>query len=206
MSEKKKMFVSTSPESVKIFNNQLFEYFSKNSWYIPVVTYIPIISYFSFLAFSNNISVTYYILSIILGLFVWSFVEYFLHRFVFHYQPKSEIGKKIHWTFHGVHHDFPQDAKRLVMPPGVSLPLATLFFLFFRLFIPTPFLYSFFGFFLLGYLVYDISHYAFHHFGIKNKFFLKLKSHHMKHHYKDDEQGFGVSSDFWDLIFKTKKM
>lgn len=206
MSEKKKLFVSTSTESVRIFKNELFEYFSKNSWYAPVITYIPIIFYFSYLAFTNNISILLYILSILSGLFVWSFVEYFLHRFVFHYEPTSELGKKIHWTFHGVHHDFPQDAKRLVMPPGVSLPLAALFFLLFRLIFPVPFLYSFFGFFLLGYLFYDISHYAFHHFAIQNKIFLKLKQHHMKHHYKDDHQGYGVSSVFWDIIFKTKKI
>lgn len=206
MSEKKKLFVSTSTESVRIFKNELFEYFSKNSWYAPVITYIPIILYFSYLAFANHITIFLYFISIFAGLFVWSFVEYFLHRFVFHYEPKSELGKKIHWTFHGVHHDYPQDAKRLVMPPGVSLPLATLFFLLFRLIFPIPFLYSFFGFFLLGYLFYDISHYAFHHFAIQNKIFLKLKQHHMKHHYKDDQQGYGVSSVFWDFIFKTKKL
>ena len=61
----------------------------------------------------------------------------------------------------------------------------------------------FFVGFLIGYLFYDMTQYAVHHFNLKSKFWLALKHHHMIHHYKDDHNGYGVSSKFWDLVFKT---
>lgn len=206
MENNKKKFISTSEESIQMFQNNIIESLSKTYWFVPILVYLPIIIFFIYLSITNNLSIYWIIFSIFIGLFVWSFVEYFLHRFVFHYTPKTVIGQRFHWLFHGVHHDYPQDKNRLVMPPGISLSLATIFYLFFEIFVTKPFIYSFFSFFLLGYLYYDISHYAYHHFAFKNKYFDKLKKHHMKHHYKDDEQGYGVSSQFWDIVFKTKKM
>jgi sterol desaturase/sphingolipid hydroxylase (fatty acid hydroxylase superfamily) len=127
----------------------------------------------------------------------------FLHRFVFHFEPKSEIGKRIHWTFHGVHHDYPNDSLRLVMPPSVSIPLAILFYFLFRWIFGTSLFAPFYSGFVAGYLTYDITHYAVHHFAIKSKFWMRIKQHHMKHHYVEPNLGYGVSSDFWDKIFRT---
>jgi 4-hydroxysphinganine ceramide fatty acyl 2-hydroxylase len=44
----------------------------------------------------------------------------------------SKLGEKIHFIFHGVHHDYPSDSRRLVMPPSVSIPLAILFYFLFE--------------------------------------------------------------------------
>jgi len=89
---------------------------------------------------------------------------------------------------------------RLVMPPSLSIPLALLFFFLFKWLIPDIYLWMFFATFLVGYLFYDIGHYAMHHFNFKSGFFKKLKQHHMLHHYQDPDKGFGVSSPLWDLI------
>src|SRR5215204_3062652 len=61
------------------------------------------------------------------GYAVWTLTEYWLHRVVFHFEPERGIGARLHWMIHGVHHDHPNDPKRLVMPPSASIPLATLF-------------------------------------------------------------------------------
>ena len=58
--------------------------------------------------------------------------EYLLHRFVFHLEPDSRWGRRLHFIIHGVHHDFPHDPMRLVMPPSVSIPLAIAFWFGFR--------------------------------------------------------------------------
>ncbi|HWV75324.1 MAG TPA: sterol desaturase family protein, partial [Pseudosphingobacterium sp.] len=60
---------------------------------------------------------------------------------------------------------------------------------------------GFFPGFILGYLFYDIGHYAMHHYNFKSGIMKKIKQHHMLHHYQDADKGYGVSSPFWDLIF-----
>src|SRR5438034_1200529 len=70
-----------------------------------------------------------------LGILLWTLIEYLIHRYIFHYEPKTRWGKQLHFVIHGVHHDYPNDARRLVMPPVISIPLAFLFFgLFFLIF------------------------------------------------------------------------
>ncbi|TNE33058.1 fatty acid hydroxylase [bacterium] len=201
----KKNFISNKDESVRMFKWSFMEALSKTHWSAPIFVFVPIISYFAYLGFSQEMSVIYSLLMFLTGVFVWTFAEYALHRFVFHYEPKSNWGKQLHWMMHGVHHDYPQDAKRLVLPPGLSLLFSTILYLFFYLFIPIPTLYNFFAGFLLGYLVYDISHYALHHFSFKSNLFKKIKLHHMKHHYVDPNVGYGVSTPLWDYIFRTRE-
>jgi len=140
---------------------------------------------------------------IIIGLFVWTLTEYTLHRFIFHFQPKSKLGQRLHFIFHGVHHDYPSDSKRLVMPPSVSLPLAALLYFLFRTILGVSFVAPFFVGFLIGYLFYDMSHYAIHHFNMHGRIWLAIKNHHMKHHYQDPSKGFGVSTPLWDIIIGT---
>jgi sterol desaturase/sphingolipid hydroxylase (fatty acid hydroxylase superfamily) len=49
-----------------------------------------------------------------------------------------------------------------------------------------------------------MTHYAIHHFNVHNKFLLKIKNHHIRHHFKDEDKGYGVSSPFWDVVFRTE--
>jgi 4-hydroxysphinganine ceramide fatty acyl 2-hydroxylase len=139
----------------------------------------------------------------VLGILIWTFVEYFMHRWVFHYEPSSRWGKQLHFLLHGVHHDYPKDASRLVMPPVVSIPLALIFYGVFLLVFGglTP---AAFAGFLIGYLFYDMIHYATHHFAMKGGVLLFLKKYHMRHHYDDDHAGYGVSSPLWDCVFGTR--
>jgi sterol desaturase/sphingolipid hydroxylase (fatty acid hydroxylase superfamily) len=199
-----KNYVSNKDETVRMFKSDFLEAFSRVHYTVPLYVFIPVILYFLYrsiwifeLQFLNIISL------FIIGLFVWTFTEYTLHRFVFHYPPKSEWGKKIHFIIHGVHHDYPHDSKRLVMPPSVSIPLAVLFYFLFELILGSTFVSPFFPGFLVGYLFYDLSHFAVHHFNMHSKFWLAIKNHHMKHHYQDPNKGYGVSSPLWDIIIGT---
>lgn len=196
-----KLYVSNSEESIRLFDNPLMEALSKVHFSVPLIVFVPLISSLYYMGISSgDLSLMTILMYFIGGLFMWTVTEYMLHRFIFHYHPTSEFGKKIHFIFHGVHHDYPRDRLRLVMPPSVSLPLAGLFFLLFRLFISGGGLYVFFGAFLTGYLIYDMFHYAIHHLEVKGKLWNVLKTHHLKHHYNDPDKGFGVSSPIWDII------
>jgi sterol desaturase/sphingolipid hydroxylase (fatty acid hydroxylase superfamily) len=186
-----------------MFKNDFLESLSKIHFSVPLFIYVPVVIFYTYKAFTNNISFLAYIAYFILGVLVWSATEYVLHRYIFHYMPKSKWGERIHFIFHGVHHDYPRDSKRLVMVPSVSIPLAVAFYYLFSLFLNSQHLYSFFSGFVVGYLAYDMTHYAIHHANFKTPFWKKIKQHHMLHHYDDPTKGYGVSSVLWDKILDS---
>jgi sterol desaturase/sphingolipid hydroxylase (fatty acid hydroxylase superfamily) len=197
----KKNFISNSSDSIRMFKNDLFENLSKVHYFVPLIVYIPVIVFLIWKSFTGvHMDFLHFIGWMVIGLFVWTITEYIMHRWVFHFYPKSQIGKRIHFIFHGVHHDYPNDAKRLVMPPSASIPMAlALYFLFFYL-LPDGTIFAFYAGFLIGYLTYDMMHYALHHANFKNAFWKRLKQHHMLHHYSDSTKGYGVSSAIWDKV------
>ena len=202
----KKNYVSNSQESVRMFKSDFLEVLSKVHYTVPLYIFVPVILYCTYKSFFEaGISFLLYLGLFIAGLFIWTIVEYIMHRFVFHYKPNEnwQWAQRLHFIMHGVHHDYPSDAKRLVLPPSLSIPLATGFFFLFKALLPVNYIWGFFPGFILGYLFYDISHYAMHHFNFKSGLFKKIKQHHMLHHYQDPEKGYGVSSPFWDKIFRS---
>lgn len=199
-----KNYISNKDETVRMFKNDFFEAFSRVHPAVPLGIYIPIIVYLLTLSMEKPFMGEYtFAALLVFGIFIWTGTEYFLHRFIFHYNPKGAMGRKLHFIFHGVHHDYPRDSRRLVMPPAVSIPLATLFYFLFYFLLGSPYIYPFFAGFLTGYLFYDMTHYAIHHFSIHNRVFLYIKKHHMKHHYQDPSRGFGVSQPMWDTVMNT---
>jgi len=199
----KKNFVSNSSESIRMFKSPLLEGLSKVPYFVPLLVFVPVIGYFSWKSIDLN-GFALFAGYFLLGLLFWTLTEYVMHRFVFHFYPKSEWGKRIHFIFHGVHHDYPNDAKRLVMPPSASIPLATAFFFLFKYSLPATLLDGFFTGFIVGYLFYDMTHYMLHHAQFKNGIWKKLKQQHMLHHYDDPTKKYGVTSDLWDKVFGTR--
>lgn len=199
-----KNYISNKDETVRMFNSDFMESLSRVHPAVPLIVYIPVILFFAYRSvFVFEFTFITIFSLVIFGIIVWSLAEYTLHRFIFHYEPSSKFGEKIHFIFHGVHHDYPSDSRRLVMPPSVSVPLAVLFYFLFEAILGVDLVAPFFIGFIVGYLFYDMTHYAVHHFAIKNKFFLMLKKHHMRHHFLDSKKGYGVSSPLWDDVMKT---
>lgn len=137
------------------------------------------------------------------GLLTWTLTEYVLHRFVFHWTNETPFARRVHFLLHGVHHDYPNDKDRLVMPLGFSLPLGALIFGAFLLLFGLRLAEPLFVGLVIGYLVYDGTHYAVHHFKQTTRVGRFVKRHHMLHHHMDHDGGFGVSSPLWDLVFRT---
>ncbi len=201
----KKNYVSNSQDSVRMFKSNFFELLSKVHYLVPVIIFLPVILFCTYwYLFNLQLPFLNFIGYLLLGLFVWTLTEYVMHRFVFHYAPPDKPwAQRLHFIFHGVHHDYPSDAKRLVMPPSVSIPLSAGFFFLFREILPISEVYAFFPGFMIGYLFYDMTHYAIHHFNFKGNIWKKIKQHHMLHHYQDPDKGYGVSSPLWDKVFRS---
>ncbi len=198
----KRLFVSNRDESVRLFKNPVLEYFSHIHPATPVIVYIPVVFVLMYIGL-QRISILNSFLLFISGIFMWTFFEYVFHRFVFHYSPKSDLGKKIHFLSHGVHHDYPRDRTRLVMPLLVSIPLAAAFYFIFSYVFGHGYYLQVFAGFVFGYVCYDFIHYATHHFRMNGRVGNFLKEYHLKHHYVNPDSSFGVSSPIWDYVFFT---
>ncbi len=200
-----KRYVSNKDVSIPLFENKLLDKFTYVHPSVPVILYVPVISFFLYRAFFQaGLSIGAMAILFLGGVLVWTLTEYLMHRHVFHFEAKSNFGKYISHLMHGVHHDYPNDSRRLVMPPVVSIPLAFFFYGLFALLMSPGNQSAFFPGFVTGYVVYDMIHYATHHFSMKGRIGSFLTKHHLRHHYKDEELGFGVSSPLWDVVFHTE--
>jgi sterol desaturase/sphingolipid hydroxylase (fatty acid hydroxylase superfamily) len=138
------------------------------------------------------------------GLASWTLLEYVMHRFTFHFTPRTERQVFFAYLFHGVHHAFPEDGRRWMMPLVTSLPIAAVLTAVSLLAFGAaggPFMSGI----VLGYLAYDLLHYAFHRGQMRSRFGNYLRKRHLAHHYGVPERNFGVSSPIWDVIFRTGK-
>src|SRR6201984_814382 len=174
-------YVSTKDESVRMFRSDFMEFCSHVHPAVPMVLYLPVIGWMLYAAFfRNHLSVVAVAGLFALGVLSWTLLEYIIHRYVFHYEPKSRLGKRLHFIIHGVHHDYPNDARRLVMPPSISVPLAFLFYgLFFLIF--GSLAPAVFAGLVFGYVCYDMLHYATHHFCMKRGVWLWRKQYYLRH-------------------------
>ena len=188
--------------SPRMFESDFLDRLSRVHPIVPPVIFLPAIGVLSYLGFGGQRTWQALVL-MVAGYGFWTLTEYWLHRVVFHFEPDHGIGARLHFIIHGVHHDHPNDPMRLVMPPSVSVPLATLFCIGFAAVLGAPEWQSFGAGFLSGYLAYDMLHYHVHHHVPRTRWGKKLRELHMRHHFQDHEAGFGVSAPWWDYAFGT---
>ena len=169
---------------------------------VPPLVFVPAIAVLGSVA-SGDLRWRSYLLALAGGYGFWTLCEYWGHRAVFHFEPDRGFGAQLHWMIHGVHHDHPNDPQRLVLPPAFSLPLAAGFWALFVAALGMEVGSATGAGFFTGYLLYDMLHYSLHHARPKSRLGRWLRELHMRHHFEDDECGFGVSVPYWDMVFGT---
>ena len=171
-------------DSAPLFGNFL-EPLSKTAWYVIPIFWLPPVAYFSFVAYQGLPSFFQTAAYWLIGLGLWTLVEYGLHRGLFHvdkcafrtsasssslltpprYLPDNRVGITAHFLLHGIHHYLPMDKYRLVMPPTLFIALAAPFYKLAH----TVFFYDWYAAVavfcggIFGYIVYDLTHYFLHH-------------------------------------------
>lgn len=190
--------------SPRMFENNFLEACSHVHFSVPILIFSSPIVYFIYRAiFILGHSIVQTIGLLFVGLLIWMLTEYVLHRFLFHWEPQSPWGKQLHFVIHGVHHEHPSDATRLVFVPQLSIPLAFLFYGIFHLLFGPYWMAPLFAGFGIGYLTYDTMHYVLHHHQFRNRLLKKLQKHHLSHHFVDPSRAYGVSSPLFDIVFRT---
>ena len=189
--------------SPQLFKNPLLEKLTHTHISAPLTIFgviAAVLVYYGI--FEKGFGVPLMTLLFFSGILLFTLVEYLMHRYLYHIPATTERRKKISYTMHGVHHDYPKDKTRLAMPPLLSLIIASVLFIVYRA-VLGDLVFGFLAGFLVGYAGYLAVHYSVHAFQVPKNFLKVLWHHHAIHHYRESDRAFGVSSPLWDHIFRT---
>ena len=138
------------------------------------------------------------------GIFAWTIIEYVLHRFLFHWQPKQQFLANLTAGFHLNHHKNPNDLSLILVSPPLGLCFSTLFFVLFLLALPSfKMVVALMTGIWLGFYYYEFLHYKIHASTSSRGVPTRRRRDHLYHHFANDECCFGVTSHLWDLVFRT---
>lgn len=197
----KKQNVTREPV-VRLYENPILEALTRVHPAVPILIWGPIaiglilLGYFQGLGPWTSVGIA------VAGLFSWTFVEYVLHRWIFHWEPRSPKLKEFFYPMHQLHHEV-QEWDRLLAPPMMAVPLWMIFMGLFYWALGTPIVFAFFGGFTVGYLCYDYIHFYTHFVKPKNRVGKALRRRHLQHHFACEDRWYGVSSPLWDYVFRT---
>jgi sterol desaturase/sphingolipid hydroxylase (fatty acid hydroxylase superfamily) len=191
------------PITCRMFEVGWIERLSRIHPATPFLFWLPVLGLAAARAVQNGVGPVAMIGLALGGVLLWTLLEYLLHRFVFHWIGPRAWERRIHFIIHGVHHDFPSDPDRLVMPLGVSIPTGAALYLGLRASLGPVLVDPVFVGLGIGYLAYDGTHYAIHHFPMHSRWARWIKRHHLLHHHAAPRSRWGVSSPLWDWVFGT---
>lgn len=196
----------------RMFESDFMEFFSKGHPAIPFAWWIPLGSLVLGSALANGVTTWLTALVFVpIGVLTWQFLEYFFHRYVFHWTGVGPISRRIHDIIHGYHHKYPDDDHRLVFPIGASIPTFALIwgliYGIFRIFLPTDaalyYAVPYWTMVLAGYLWYDFTHWSTHFRKPRNAYEKHLWAHHLAHHFADPDKNFGIDNMWMDKVMGT---
>jgi sterol desaturase/sphingolipid hydroxylase (fatty acid hydroxylase superfamily) len=180
----------------------LLEPITRSPYWLPVVVWLPVAFIFACTAILE--APVDGALGVLFGVFAWTLLEYVLHRFIFHaldtFKHAPAWAVTIDFAIHSVHHRYPDDHGRLVMPLPLSAAIAVPTYIFLNTI--TSHATSIFAGILIGYVLYDFIHFLLHRGGVP-KCLRAAVRRHARHHYWKGATDFGVTSSFWDVICGT---
>jgi 4-hydroxysphinganine ceramide fatty acyl 2-hydroxylase len=198
-----KQFKINNKGSGRLFSSQLLERMTRTNFTIPVVFYFAVSVFFLAISYLDKKIIFWYASWLLPGGWIFfTLIEYLIHRFLFHFHATTEKQLDFQYSIHGVHHEFPKDKERLVMPPVISIVLSTGFYFLFH-WIMGDYGMLFFSGFICGYASYLLIHYAVHVLKPPKNFLKFYWKHHSLHHYDSVHSAFSVSFPFWDYLFGT---
>lgn len=192
-----------------MFDVPLVERMTCTQWYMVPLIWLPVASALLWRgSVLGGVPVAQLPGLVAIGVLVWQLIEYSIHRWLFHFNPTGPESIKWHFMLHGHHHKYPMDFDRLVFPPAAAALVIAIFYMLLHALAPMGYACTLLGGGIIGYVVYDTSHWALHNtahpIGSKDPFVTHLlRTSHMDHHYVNDKVGFGISSTLYDVVFGT---
>jgi dihydroceramide fatty acyl 2-hydroxylase len=187
--------------TIRAFDSPLLERLSRVHPLTPLLVWPPV-AMLLLVTGLTGVSVPASLGLWVAGLFVWTFSEYVLHRWVFHWVGPTEGLRRLWYPVHHMHHDV-QERDRLLAPPLLSIPLFFVFLGLFSWWPGAPWMYPLFSGFIVGYLAYDYIHFYTHFARPRSALGKGLRRRHLQHHFAFEDRWFGVSTPLWDYVFRT---
>lgn len=136
---------------------------------------------------------------LVAGLFAWTFLEYALHRFLFHTPGLLKFAFQQHATHHGKVDWFAP----ILVKARLAIPI-----------LPALFVLSWVGGsaafggwvvagVLAGWFYYEALHRRVHRAAPLNAYGRWARRHHLAHHFVDSKMNHGVTTPVWDMLFGT---
>ena len=165
---------------------------------------IPLLSFFLFHAFNAPSNMTTTVLAILGGMIYWTFLEYVIHRFLYHTNYRSKFMRYFIGSFHTYHHQDMSDHRVLnagflmvyLVTPTVLSPLL----LFTQDF---QFLSSLAAGLVSAHYFYEWVHYTLHYKVHESGYLNYIQKYHLHHHDRAITKNFGNTSHVWDVVFGT---
>jgi hypothetical protein len=113
------LYVSTKNETVRMFDSDFMEFFSRVHPAIPLILYLPVVGFMLYVAlWRQGFPVFVVVGFFVLGMLLLDPARISDPQIHFPLRTENARGKTAHYIIHGVHHDYPNDGRRLVMPPS----------------------------------------------------------------------------------------
>ncbi|XP_063905029.1 fatty acid 2-hydroxylase-like [Zophobas morio] len=143
---------------VRFFGNPVVEKLTMTPWYLIPIIWIPIAVIFimygrqTYVEITGDTSYVPIALSVLFGILLWSFSEYCLHRWLFHFEPSGKYKFVIyfHFVLHGLHHKLPFDKRTWIFPPQFAVFFVYGKFSIFRIIFPESIVFQVLAGALLG--------------------------------------------------------
>lgn len=128
------------------------------------------------------------------GLFCWTFIEYFIHRFLMHAKERKGHTHGDHFHHHSTGIIFTTHVKRILFIAAAVSSLWTGIFISAYILLPAGI--------LTGFAIYSYMH-VWLHKQWATRWLGGLQKFHIQHHIGQTEKCFGVTTMLWDHLFNT---
>src|SRR5262245_12604208 len=101
----------------QMFNHPFFEWFTGTRPRTLVLIFLPASAFLVWAGLVGGWSATESSYLFGGGVMLWTLIEFLMPRFVFNLTSRHRLGVLFAYLIHGVHHAFPEDRRRWLMPP-----------------------------------------------------------------------------------------
>jgi len=149
------------------------------------------------LMFNTSWNILHWIIWLPVGAITWTLLEYILHRYMFHLISRTRWINEMVFYVHGVHHQYAITTNYVPFLQNVLFYGSGLVVVY--LLMGSAAMVFYIGFILA--VMFQVYIHNLVHEG-DSGYFKKLQRHHQYHHH-DPTVNFGISTTFWDRIFRS---